>query len=120
MIPPWDGGSQPSRNLAAATCAWWSGRRKTTFMLLRSARTEEQQSDMRANTYDPDADAAYIVVGEGPIADTDELAPGIVADFDAQGRLVGIELLSVSKTLAPGSWKNWPLPGVDAHAHAAE
>jgi len=74
---------------------------------------------MRPNTYDPEADAAYVSLGETAIVDSDEIAPGVVVDYDADGRIVGFELLSVSRVVAPGGWKNWPLPGSADQAHVA-
>ena len=58
---------------------------------------------MPVNTYDPEADAAYIYLGESKILESEEVAPGIVLDFDAEGRVVGIEILSASTVLAPGA-----------------
>ncbi len=55
-----------------------------------------------ATTYDPEADAAYLRVGEGSIVRTEEVAPGIVIDFAKDGGVVGIELLDVRKTVAGG------------------
>ena len=55
-----------------------------------------------ATTYDPEADAAYLRVGEGRITRTEEVAPGIVIDFAEVGGVVGIELLDVSRTVAGG------------------
>lgn len=55
-----------------------------------------------SSTYDPEADAAYLRVGEGRIARTEEVAPGIVLDFTAEGGLVGIELIDVGRTVAGG------------------
>jgi uncharacterized protein YuzE len=75
---------------------------------------------MPASTYDPESDAAYIYLGDSEILESEEVSPGIVLDFDAEGRVVGIEVLSASRTLAPGDWKRWPVPGVDPQAHAAE
>jgi uncharacterized protein YuzE len=50
-------------------------------------------------TVDPAANAAYIYlagpVPDGGVADTVEGAPGINLDFDREGRLLGIELLSL-------------------------
>ena len=53
-------------------------------------------------TYDPAADAIYLYLTEratdGPeVARTEEVAPGLMLDFDGDGRVVGIEMLSVSK-----------------------
>jgi uncharacterized protein YuzE len=54
-------------------------------------------------SYDPQVDAAYIRLAEGPATEGQEVAPGIVLDFDAEGRVLGIEVLHASKTLAPGA-----------------
>ena len=62
-------------------------------------------------TYDPEADAAYIYLGDGPIIESEEVAPGIVLDYDAEDRVVGIEVLGASKVLAPGDWSKARLPG---------
>jgi uncharacterized protein YuzE len=70
-------------------------------------------------TYDPDADAAYITLSSAAISDSAEVAPGMVLDYDEQGRVVGIEVLSARTRLAPGAWSRArrPTPG---KAHAAE
>ncbi len=47
--------------------------------------------------FDPIADCAYLGISEREIAKTRELEPGIIADYDASGALVGIEILSVSQ-----------------------
>ena len=54
-------------------------------------------------SYDPQVDAAYIRLAEGPATEGEEVAPGIVLDFDAEGRVLGIEVLHASKTLAPSA-----------------
>jgi uncharacterized protein YuzE len=46
---------------------------------------------------DPAADAAYFEISPSEVASTKEIEPGIIADYDAEGHLVGIEVLSVSK-----------------------
>jgi YD repeat-containing protein len=71
-------------------------------------------------TYDPEADAVYFYVGDGKIADTREAAPNVMFDYDAEGRLVGIEVLGASRTLASGDWLKAPLPGTLGKRHAAE
>ncbi|RTH36099.1 hypothetical protein CSW37_07440 [Thermus scotoductus] len=43
-------------------------------------------------TYDPEADALYIAFGEGP-ATVEEVGEGIALDWDAEGKLLGIEIL---------------------------
>lgn len=46
--------------------------------------------------YDPKADAMYIRLAAGAVASSDEIRPGVVFDFDASGKVLGIEMLSVS------------------------
>jgi uncharacterized protein YuzE len=122
MIPQWSAGSREPRSSAGVCFGSQSGRRSPRYVLSASTSTVELADVMRANTYDPDADAAYIYVGEAPIVESEEIAPNIVVDYDEHERVVGIEILFASRTLAPGSWKDWPLPGadLDPHAHAAE
>lgn len=38
----------------------------------------------------------YIHLAKGEVADTDEVRPGVIMDFDADGRVLGIEMLGVS------------------------
>jgi len=42
--------------------------------------------------YDKDTDALYIKLSDGPSTESSEVIPDIVLDFDAQGRLVGIDM----------------------------
>lgn len=47
--------------------------------------------------FDPIADSAYLAISENEVATTKEIEPGIIADYDENGSLIGIEILSVSK-----------------------
>jgi uncharacterized protein YuzE len=47
-------------------------------------------------TYDPDADALTLRLSDASIESSEEVAPNIILDFDAEGRVVGIEVLFVS------------------------
>ena len=47
--------------------------------------------------YDSKADAIYIRLASGTIADSDEVRPNVFLDTDANGRVLGIEMLGVSK-----------------------
>lgn len=69
-------------------------------------------------TYDPEADAAYIYLARGKSARTEEAGP-FIYDVDAQGRVLGIEILSCTKVLAPGEWSKARRP-TTRHADAAE
>jgi uncharacterized protein YuzE len=47
--------------------------------------------------YDRHADAMYIRLRAGTVVESDEVRPGVVLDFDADGKLLGIEMLDVSE-----------------------
>ncbi len=47
--------------------------------------------------YNQQADAMYIRLRAGDVAESEEVRPGVVLDFDTQGQVLGIEMLDVSK-----------------------
>lgn len=49
--------------------------------------------------YDPSVDALYIRLREGPIEESDEVASGIIIDYDKDGNAMGIEILDASRVL---------------------
>lgn len=51
--------------------------------------------------FDPVADAAYFEISSAQIEATKEIEPGIIADYDGEGHIVGIEVLAVSKPRIP-------------------
>jgi len=54
--------------------------------------------------YDPEVDAVHLVLADGVVHESDEVSPGVVLDFDASGRLLGVEVLDASRHVtAPGS-----------------
>ena len=53
--------------------------------------------------YDPTTDAFYLRFADAPIFDSEEVADGVVLDFDAEGRIVAIELLDASKHVTAGA-----------------
>jgi uncharacterized protein YuzE len=57
---------------------------------------------MMRTSYDPEADAMFVWFGpEGTKSGgTQEVAPGIMLDFDAGGKVIGIEILDVSERMA--------------------
>jgi uncharacterized protein YuzE len=46
---------------------------------------------------DHGADAIYLNLTDRPIKDSEEVADGIVVDYDFEGRIVGVEILDASK-----------------------
>jgi uncharacterized protein YuzE len=46
--------------------------------------------------YDRQADAMYIRLKAGIVAESEEVRPGVVLDCDAEGKVLGIEMLDVS------------------------
>ncbi|MEO0183898.1 MAG: DUF2283 domain-containing protein [candidate division WOR-3 bacterium] len=47
--------------------------------------------------FDKQADALYIYMQERPVKKTKEIEEGILVDFDEDNRLIGIEILDVTK-----------------------
>lgn len=50
--------------------------------------------------YRPDDNAAYIRLSSGKILESEEISPGVVFDYDAEGHIVGIELLDARAQLS--------------------
>ena len=46
---------------------------------------------------DREADAIYLELTSVPIEESEEVADGVVLDYDKDGNLVGIEILDASK-----------------------
>jgi uncharacterized protein YuzE len=57
---------------------------------------------MIRTSYDPEADAMFVWFGPDGVksASTKEVSPGIILDFDTEGRVIGIEVLDVSERMA--------------------
>jgi uncharacterized protein YuzE len=49
--------------------------------------------------YDGESDSLYIELSSAPGADAREIAPGVVADLDNQGNLVGLDIEHASKKM---------------------
>jgi uncharacterized protein YuzE len=50
--------------------------------------------------YDPKNDTLYVRLAEGEIVESEELRPDFIVDYDANGRIVALEVLSASKNVA--------------------
>jgi len=50
---------------------------------------------------DTEDDALYFELDDAEIVESEEVQPGVILDFDPDGRLVGIEILDLSSRLTP-------------------
>ena len=48
-------------------------------------------------TYDQETDTITIRLKDVPVSESDELQEGMVADFDDEGNIVGLEIFEASK-----------------------
>jgi len=48
-------------------------------------------------SYDHVADALYTKFSDGEVADSKEISEGIIIDYDQNGRVIGVEILNLSK-----------------------
>jgi uncharacterized protein YuzE len=60
--------------------------------------------------YDPDTDSLYIDFNARPGADAREITDGLVVDFDAEGRPVGIDIQHASRDLDLSTLETQALP----------
>jgi uncharacterized protein YuzE len=54
---------------------------------------------------DKENDALYSRLDESSIVESEEVQPGIVLDFNAEGKVVGIEILNLSIRMKPDQLK---------------
>ena len=53
--------------------------------------------------YDAEADALYVRFAEATVIESEEVRPGVVFDYDDQGRIVAVEILDASEHLTRGA-----------------
>jgi uncharacterized protein YuzE len=63
--------------------------------------------------YYADTDSLYIDLSNRPSAESEEVASGIVLDFDAQGHVVGIDIEDASKIVDLSRLESTALPLVN-------
>jgi uncharacterized protein YuzE len=56
--------------------------------------------------YDSEADALYVRFSDQKILESEEVRPGLILDFDEQGRIVAIEMLDLRKQMPPDAIVN--------------
>jgi uncharacterized protein YuzE len=52
-------------------------------------------------TVDREADALYLDLDEAPATESEEISPGVILDYNAEGTVVGVEMLYLSKRVSP-------------------
>ena len=56
--------------------------------------------------YSKGVDALYIHLRDAPVAESRDIQEGVTLDFDADGRLIGLEVLDASERLGINSLVN--------------
>lgn len=51
-------------------------------------------------TYDPEVDAMMIRFKDATTSESDEITPNVIADFGADGKVIGIDILDASRLVA--------------------
>jgi uncharacterized protein YuzE len=54
---------------------------------------------------DKENDALYFRLDESSVTESEEVQPGIILDFNAEGKVVGIEILNLSVRVTPEQLK---------------
>jgi uncharacterized protein YuzE len=50
--------------------------------------------------YDSEVDILSVLLSDTPVAESDQDKPGVILDYDADGNIVGFEVLDASKRMA--------------------
>lgn len=50
---------------------------------------------------DGEADALHLELVAVPVVESEEVAPGVIIDYDGSGQVVGVEILNLSKRPQP-------------------
>ena len=54
---------------------------------------------------DKESDTLYFRLDESAIVDSEEVKPGVVLDYDANGEVIGVELLGLSRRISADKLK---------------
>jgi uncharacterized protein YuzE len=50
---------------------------------------------------DKESDALYLRLDESAVVESEEVQPGVILDYDAADNVIGVEILNLSKRVAP-------------------
>ena len=62
-------------------------------------------------TADQEADVLHVRLVDIPVEESEEVAPGVIVDYDESSRVVGIEILGLSKRRLSGELVGFPILG---------
>jgi len=65
---------------------------------------------------DKDADALYLRLDDSKIIESEEIAPGVIVDYDRKNAVVGVEVLHLSKRVAKSKARKYPRHSATAMA----
>jgi len=51
-------------------------------------------------TIDREADALYLDLDDAPAVQSEEISPGVILDYNTEGKVTGIEMLYLSKRVS--------------------
>jgi len=57
---------------------------------------------------DKEADALYLRLDDSKIIESEEIAPGVIVDYDHKNTVVGVEVLYLSKRLPKSKGRKYP------------
>ena len=63
-------------------------------------------------TYDAGVDMLRVVFSNLPIAESDEVKPGVILDYAADGSLVGVEILDASQRVSSPNSMEYSVVGL--------
>ncbi|HUT51798.1 MAG TPA: DUF2283 domain-containing protein [bacterium] len=63
---------------------------------------------------DEQADALYLTLSDAPAMESEEISPGIIMDYDSEHRVVGIEMLYLSRRAPGADLRRWQIESVPA------
>ena len=50
--------------------------------------------------YDPEVDAVFLRLTDAEIFESEEMRPGVILDFDADGKIVALEFLNATESFS--------------------
>jgi uncharacterized protein YuzE len=95
VMPGLDPGIHSAKPSRSASAEWIAGSGP-------AMTTTGRETTMKA-TYDEQANALYVRFTNAAIDASEEVRPGLIIDFDADGRIVAFEMLDANTQLAPGA-----------------